>query len=107
MSGVIDKLIEGKLLSAVWEGDKAGIESMPIYMKFEEVPFDKGEFITNDFRDGSVLRVLGFSNDLVFAELVTTDPDNSYVPGRILQAGTKWYQISHKVGEYDTMYSKR
>ncbi len=95
---------KAKLINALWEGTKPGIDGLDVFMKFNPMPFSTGKTITYDFRNGCQIFIRGISGDIVFGTLVTTDPKESYVPEGKLQAGIEWAQLDNSSdGEYSVM----
>lgn len=94
-----------KLVNALWEGTKPGIDGLDIFLKFEVVPieFQVGKVITYDHRDGSQLFIRGISGDIVYCTLLTTEVKSDWVPIDKLRPGLGWYVVGNMTGEFSVM----
>ena len=94
------EVVQAKLKTANWGGERPGLNGLPIILVFDEPVFQINDRITNDYYQGQSLRVLSASGGTVVAQLVTTDPKNSWFNEAFLIPDTTFYLINLKSYEY-------
>jgi len=94
------EVVQAKLKTANWGGEKPGLDGLPVVLVFDKPVFQINDQITYDYYQGQSLRVLSASGGTVVAVLITTDPKNSWFSEAFLRPGTTFYKLDLKSYEY-------